>query len=287
MDTKRKVILRPNPARDNALKVTLEAKTILESAGFEVYICPLFTNDECDTLGVPFTPLDDVIDSAHLLVCLGGDGTLLHTARRIIGHPIPIIGVNLGNVGFLAELGENDLECLIEAANRNYTPSPRMMIKVEVERNNRVIYEDYALNEVILRGYLQAIKLTATGDGRKVLEYNGDGLIISTPTGSTAYSLSAGGPLVEPTAKNIILTPICAHSMSARSFVLAPDRIVTAYASDAHGKRKYISLDGCGTFDFETGDILRVRQAEHRTLLAHVTSRGFYDIVYEKLGDRK
>ena len=287
METKRKVILRPNPARDSALKVTLHAKAILESAGFEVYICPLFTNDECDTLGISFTKLEDVLDSAHLLVCLGGDGTLLHTARRIIGHPIPIIGVNLGHVGFLAELSENDLDCLIDAAKGDYIPSPRMMIKVEIVRSNQVVYEDYALNEVILRGYLQAIKITASGDGRKMFEYNGDGLIISTPTGSTAYSLSAGGPLVEPTAKNIILTPICAHSMSARSFVLAPDRVVTAYVTDAPGKRKYISLDGYGTFDFEAGDMLRVRQAEHRTLLAHVTPRGFYDIVYEKLGDRK
>lgn len=287
MNDKRKVILCPNPARDASLKVTLQAKSILESAGFEVYICPLFTNDECDTLGLTFTRLEDVVARAHLLVCLGGDGTLLHTARKVIGHSIPIIGVNLGNMGFLAELGENELDCLIDAAKGNYTPSPRMMIKVELVRNNKVIYEDYALNEVIMRGYLQAINITASGDGRKMLEYNGDGLIISTPTGSTAYSLSAGGPLVEPTAKNIILTPICAHSMSARSFVLAPDRVVTAYVTDPHNKRKFFSLDGCGTLDFESGDILRVRQAEHRTLLAHVTSRGFYDIVYEKLGDRK
>ncbi len=287
MDNKRKIILSPNPARDISLKVTLEAKSLLEAAGLEVYICPLFTNDECDALGVTFTPLEDVIDRSDLLVCLGGDGTLLHTARKVIGHPVPIVGVNLGNVGFLAELGENDLDCLISAAKGNYTPSPRMMLKVEVLRDNVVIFQDYALNEVILRGYLQAINITASGDGRKILDYNGDGIIISTPTGSTAYSLSAGGPLVEPTAKNIILTPVCAHSMTARSFVLAPDRIVTAYVSDKQEKRKYISLDGCGTFDFETGDILRVCEAEHRTLLAHVTSRGFYDIVYEKLGDRK
>ena len=141
MNDKRKVILCPNPARDISLKVTLEAKSILESAGFEVYICPLFTNDECGTLGLTFTRLEDVVAHSHLLVCLGGDGTLLHTARKVIGHAIPIIGVNLGNMGFLAELGENDLDCLINAAKGNYTPSSRMMIKVELVRNNKVIYE--------------------------------------------------------------------------------------------------------------------------------------------------
>lgn len=284
---KRKVILRPNPARDHKLKVTLETRALLEKAGFEVHICPLFENDECASLGVEFTPLEDVIDCSELLVCLGGDGTLLHTARKIIGHRIPIIGVNLGNVGFLAELGENDLDRLITAAKGRYTPSPRMMLKVEIVRDNEVIYEDYALNEVILRGYVQAININASGDGRKMLEFNGDGLIIATPTGSTAYSLSAGGPLVEPTAENIILTPVCAHSLGARAFVLAPDRVVTVYVTDLHGKKKYISLDGCGSFDFETGDVLRIRKSGHQTLLAHVGSRGFYDIVYEKLGDRK
>ena len=141
----------------------------------------------------------------------------------------------------------------------------------------------YALNDVSLHGIVQMIRMTARGDGRKILEFSGDGIVISSPTGSTAYSLSAGGPIVEPTAENLILTPICAHALIARSFVLAPDRVVTVTVSDLRC-RAFISSDG-DSFEVLDGDTLIVRKAKYKTMIAHVGEKAFYDIVYEKLGD--
>lgn len=286
--SKKKVILCPNPCKDAGLAVTAQARAMLESAGFEVKISPEYLDGDLflPSDGAAFCQLEDVIDGAELVVSLGGDGTIMHTARRIIGHLVPIIGVNLGNVGFLTELERGDLARLITAARGSYTPSPRMMLEVGLERAGEIIFTDYALNDVSLHGITQTIHMLARGDGRRMLEFSGDGLVVATPTGSTAYSMAAGGPLVEPTAENLILTPICAHALAARSFVLAPDRVVTVDVRCIRSRSAIISVDG-GRFDVRDGDVLHVRKSRYQTLLAHVGSKAFYDIVFEKLGEGK
>lgn len=281
----RTVVLCPNPYKDRNLAVTLEVKSMLESVGFRVRVSPELVDEQ--PLLPPGVECEDIaaaIEGASLVVSLGGDGTIMHTARRLIGHSIPIIGVNLGTVGFLAELERGEIRKLAEAAAGKITVSPRMMLRVEVERGGAVIYKNYALNDVWLHGIAQMIHMTACGDGHKILDFSGDGVVIASPTGSTAYSMSAGGPLVEPSAENIILTPICAFALSAPSFVLAPDRVVTVTLGELRGSAM-ISVDG-GSFEVRSGDKLRVRKAEHTTLIAHVGEKTFYDIVYEKLGGR-
>ena len=287
MDKKR-IILCPNPYKDAGLAVTSQARAMLESAGFEVKISPEYLDGDLllPADGADFCTLEDSIDGAELVVSLGGDGTIMHTARRMIGHLVPIIGVNLGNIGFLAELERGDLACLITAARGSYTPSPRMMLEVGLERAGELVFTDYALNDVSIHGINQTIHLLARGDGRRMLEFSGDGLVVATPTGSTAYSMAAGGPLVEPTAENLILTPICAHVLAARSFVLAPDRVVTVDIRCIRGRSAIISVDG-GRFDVCDGDVLHVKKSRYQTLLAHVGSKAFYDIVFEKLGEGK
>lgn len=283
----RRVILCPNPTKDDRLETSRQAKAMLERAGFEVCVCPEFVDGRPDDLpaDLPLRELEDVIDAASLVVSLGGDGTIMHTARRLMGYDIPIIGVNLGTMGFMAELDRSELEMLLPAARGEFTPSPRMMLEVRVERDGETVFRDFALNDVFVHGVLQTIRMTARGDGRKILEFSGDGIVISSPTGSTAYSLSAGGPIVEPTAENLILTPICATALTARSFVLAPDRVVTVTLRDLRCKA-FLSADG-GSFELRGGDTLIVRKAEHKTLIAHVGDKAFYDIVFEKLGDAK
>ena len=284
---KKKVILCPNPYKDRGLKTTLEAKALLEDAGFEVRVSPEYLDDPDSSIpaDVESCELADVIDGAVLVVSLGGDGTIMHTARRMIGYEIPIIGVNLGTVGFLAELERQELPRLADAANGKFTVSPRMMLQVDVVRGGETVFSNYALNDVYVHGIVQTIHISASGDGRKILEYSGDGIVIASPTGSTAYSLSAGGPIVEPSAENIILTPICAQALMARSFVLAPDRVVTVQVRDLRCKA-VISADG-GNFEMLDGDTLVVRKAKYRTLIAHVGDKAFYDIVFEKLGEAK
>ena len=284
---KRRVILCPNPSKDLHLGTSREAKNLLEAAGFEVCISPELLDGRPDDLpeDLKFSELEDVIDGASLIVSLGGDGTIMHTVSRIMGHDIPIIGVNLGTVGFLAELERSELYRLIPAAQGDFIPSPRMMLEISVERSGEIVYRTYALNDVSLHGVVQMIHMTASGDGRKILEFSGDGIVISSPTGSTAYSLSAGGPIVEPTAENLIVTPICAHALIARSFVLEADRVVTVKVSDLRCQA-FISADG-GSFEILDGDTLIVRKANHKTMIAHVGDKAFYDIVFEKLGDAK
>ena len=284
---KRRVILCPNPSKDVGLETCRKAKTMLEAEGFAVCVSPELLDGLPDDWpeDLPTTELADAVGGAALVVSLGGDGTIMHTIRRLMGYSVPVIGVNLGTVGFLAELDRSDLEKLIPAARGDYTPSPRMMLEVSVQRGGETVYSNYAINDVSLHGVVQMIRMTARGDGRKILEFSGDGIVISSPTGSTAYSLSAGGPIVEPTAENLILTPICAHALIARSFVLAPDRVVTVTVSELRCQA-FISTDG-DSFEVRNGDTLTVRKASHKTMLAHVSDKAFYDIVYEKLGDAK
>lgn len=282
-----RILLCPNPYKDRMLKVTCEVKQMLEAEGFEVLVSPEVLDDLPDSIpaDIPCCDIFDVVDSASLVVSLGGDGTIMHTARRLIGHSIPILGVNLGTVGFLAELDRSELPKLLDAARGKFTISPRMMLQVELERKGEVIFSNCAMNDVTMHGIAQTIHMTACGDGKKILDFSGDGVVVSSPTGSTAYSMSAGGPIVEPTAENIILTPICAHKLVARSFVLAPDRVVTVQVKHLRSSA-FISVDG-GNFEIEDDDILRVRKADYKTLIASVGDKAFYDIVFEKLGESR
>lgn len=283
------VVLCPNPYRDIGLKLTLKVKDMLETAGFHrVLVSPVCKSLRETTLpeGVETVPLYDAAKGAAMLISFGGDGTILHTARAAMAETTPILGVNLGTKGFMAELDPDGIGVIADAVMGKYLPDRRMMLSVELIRGGEPIFADSALNDAVVTGVVHVIRVTAYGDGRKITEYSGDGMIVATPTGSTAYSMAAGGPLVEPSAKNIILTPICAHALIARSFVLAPDRVVTVRIGDLTGKSAVLSVDGGSRVELESGDIIKIRKSEYETLLAHVGPKSFYDIAYEKLGER-
>lgn len=281
------ILLCPNPRRDANLECTRRAKTLLEDAGETVRISPIFDQGMESALPewAERTPMAEALPGAKLLVCFGGDGTLLHAAREAMFERVPLIGVNLGNKGFLADLRPELLERLVPAARGEYVPETRMMLDVTLERAGEVLLHDAVLNDVAVQGVASTIRIQALGDGSVITQFAGDGIICATPTGSTAYSMSAGGPLVEPTARNLILTPICAHALMARSFVLAPERKVELRPLDLRGKRAVLSLDG-SALQLEHGDVIRVSRSENETLLARVSGKSFYDIAYEKLGER-
>lgn len=287
MDEKH-VVLCPNPVRDIDFTVTLRAKALLENVGYKTVISPVYThskdNEKLSELCA--VPLTQAVEKASLLVCFGGDGTFLKAARSVMKLEIPILGVNLGHKGFMAELEPGELELILKAAAGEYTPIRRMMIDVALYRDGRVIYEDTALNDAVLRGTATTLNLTVFGDGSKITEYRGDGVVAATPTGSTAYSLSAGGSLVEPTAENILLTPICAHLITARPFVLAPDRKLTIKTRDNGDKQIWLSVDGGRLIPFYDDDELRVKKSEYKTTMVNVANKSFYDIAFEKLGER-
>ena len=281
------IVLCPNPRRDAGLECTRRAKALLEDAGETVRISPIYNQGmEAEMPGwAEPVPVEAALPGAKLLVCFGGDGTLLHAARAAASERVPVLGVNLGSKGFLADLQPDMLERLAPAARGEYVPETRMMLDVELLRGGETLLRDAVLNDVAVNGVANTIRLQALGDGRVITQFSGDGIICATPTGSTAYSMAAGGPLVEPTARNLILTPICAHVLMTRSFVLAPERQVELRPLDLRGKRAVLSLDG-NAVELEHGDVIRVRRSERETLLARVSGKSFYDIAYEKLGER-
>ena len=285
-----KVVLCPNPGRDKGYRFTQKIYTMLAQAGHHPVLCPLFERySEYD--GIPsdmqVARLETELPQAEMAVAFGGDGTILYTARAAAAYGVPVLGVNLGNKGFVAELERGDTQLLLEAAAGRYTIDQRMMLDVTVVRGGKAVFSDFALNDVVVGGIARVVDVSVFGDDRKISEFSGDGIVVATPTGSTAYSMAAGGPIVEPAAENIIITPICAHALIARSFVLAPDRKVSVQLGPLGKKSAYLSVDGEDSTALESGDILQIARSQRVTRLVHVSNRSFYEKVSEKLGERK
>ncbi len=279
------IVLCPNVERDLELACTRRVKTMLEADGHEVVVSPIYGTGAGS--GIQAVPLEAALEGAKLLVSLGGDGTILHLAPLIMSSNVPLVGVNLGHKGFLTELNETSIQLLRKAAAGEYEIIPRMMLDVSICRSGRIIFSDTGLNEAVISGIVQNVRLPACGDGERVLACSGDGLIVASPTGSTAYSMSAGGPLVEPGAEAILLTPICAHMLAARSFVLTPERVVTVTPSElGPDKRCVLSVDGRGTIDLQNNDQVIVKQSAHKLRIAHLGTKSFYETAFEKLGER-
>ncbi len=279
------IALCPNPFRDIDLAFTRNVRMLLHDAGFETAVCPVFADDEPDVIpaDIGIRRLSEVLDACTLAVVIGGDGTMLAVARQLGGVELPLLGVNLGTKGFMTSLEEENISMVVEAARGRYTLSRRMMLDVSLVRGGEEILSDCALNDAVIHGYGECVTITAWCNGQRMTGFSGDGVVLSTPTGSTGYSMSAGGPIVEPDAENIILSPICAHVMGSRTFVLDPAREIMIRTEKSHGRRAYLSVDGNSVFDIENGDLLRVRRSEHHTLMADMGLRSFYETAYEKL----
>ena len=157
------------------------------------------------------------------------------------------------------------------------------MLDVAIERGGEVIYTDLALNDAVIHGYGECINITAFCNDDRMIGYSGDGVIVATPTGSTGYSMSAGGPIVEPEAEAFILTPICAHSIGAKPFVVGSQKTISVTTEKLHTRRAYLSVDGYSVLDLCSGDRMIVRRSEHRTMMARVQDKSFFETAYEKL----
>ncbi|MEI3062592.1 MAG: NAD(+)/NADH kinase [Oscillospiraceae bacterium] len=180
------IAICPNPFRDSELKYTRQAAEMLHAAGYETAVCPVFAEDAPQMIpeDIKATTLDAVRSRCSLVVVIGGDGTILSAARQLHNADIPILGVNLGSKGFMAALEPEHMQLIVKAAAGEYTVSRRMMLDIELERGGEMIYRDKALNDVVLHGYGDCIRLTAWCAGDRITSFSGDGIILSTPTGS-------------------------------------------------------------------------------------------------------
>lgn len=282
------VLLCPNPHRDHYLETTRCAKALLEGEGHSVRIAPLLSAGKEDTLpkDLILEPIESALPGAKLLVTLGGDGTMLQAARAALGSGVPMLGVNLGHKGFLTELESGEIDRLKEAAAGKLILQKRMMLEVQLIRDGETILAGHSLNDAVINGIVNTVRMAAFGDGIKITEFSGDGIIAASPTGATAYSMAAGGPLVEPDAENILITPICAHRLAARSFVLAPGRQVSIRPVELGEKKAILSLDGADQTMLRDGDEIRICRSRYVTNMALLSGKSFYDTAYEKLSDR-
>jgi len=288
--SKRKVVLYTNVETDIDLAKTFKVKDILEKSGWLTELCPFFLNESIAVTlpsGYTYSKLEDELFEAEMVITLGGDGTILRAARATAETGVPILGINLGGKGFMAELEAEEIALLETVASGEYKIETRIMIDVEVIRDGKTISSDFALNDIVVKGDNKVIDMTIYGDGQKISSFQGDGAVIATPTGSTAYSMSAGGPIVDPAAKNIIITPICAHVLEARSFVLVLGRIVTVEIGFKKSNPAYISVDGGNHINIQSGDIVKVYKSERSTRLVRLSDKSFYRKVSEKLGERE
>lgn len=283
-----KIILSPNPYRDRGLKTAQAADRILKEVGVETCFCLPFEPDPHFELpkNLIYADIDSEITDADLLICFGGDGTLLHAAKLAYSYGVPIMGVNMGSVGFMAELEHSELKQLARLAKGDFKIEQRMMLDVSLIHERREIYFEHALNDAaITKGAVaRVVEMSVSADGELISSLSGDGVLVSTPTGSTAYSLSAGGPVVEPTAENLIITPICAHVLQSKSYVLSKDRTVEIRLGRQARKTAYLSVDGGRAVRLSGGDIIRIRRSERGISLARLTERSFYQILRSKLG---
>ena len=282
-----KIVLCPNADRDIGYSVTRKVAEILASQGKEVVICPFFVKSPSTAPNnekYKISQLEDELNSAEMIITFGGDGTILRAARTAAKLEVPILGVNLGGKGFMTEI--EDIEDINEVLSQNYRIERRMMLDIEVKRDGKIIYSDFSLNDVVIKGDKKVINLTLFGDEQKISNFSGDGAVIATPTGSTAYSMSAGGPIVEPSAHNIIVTPICAHVLAAKSFVLVPDRHVSVEIGVGKRNPAYMLVDGCEHVNLLSGDIIDVTKSDMYTLLVCLSKGSFYQKVNEKLGTK-
>ena len=268
--------------RDRPRAVRLARRMLgwLERRGLRVLI-----DVEAHLDGAPVRSKDELAREADLIVVLGGDGTLLSIARRT-GPDVPILGVNLGELGFLTEVVEREaMPVLARVIAGRYEVERRITLSARLERGKRVLKRFRALNDVVISNGALAriIEFSVTVDGLPFTTYRADGLIVATPTGSTAYSLSVGGPIVEPTVQVLLLSPISPHTMSNRPVVLRPNAVVRITI----GRRKedaLLTIDGQEGTPLAAGDVIEARKGRSPVSLVRSPDRTYYDVLRSKLG---
>lgn len=224
------------------------------------------------------------------VLVLGGDGTLLRAARNMMDKDIPLLGINLGTLGYLAEVESSNLEAALDRLLRDeFTREERMMLAGVVDKQS-VSEENYALNDIVISrcGSLQMLTFQIYVNGQFLNSYSADGIIVATPTGSTGYNMSAGGPIVEPCARLLLLTPICPHTLNTRSIILAPEdeiRIEIPQGRDGQTQTVEANFDGSHKITLQTGDHIVIRKAVKTTGILKLNTESFLSVLHKKMSE--
>lgn len=276
-----------NIEKDKDFKITNKLADYIHKAGKEVVLSQLSLEQGEDQSDIDYSRIECAI-------VLGGDGTIILAANELKKHDIPILGVNLGTVGFLAEIEEHKVyEALEHLFHNQYRIENRLMVHGDIHYNSKPTAENligHALNDVVItrKGFSRIISLGIYVNDELLDVFRGDGVIISTPTGSTAYNLSAGGPIIIPQASVMVITPICPHSLSPRSVVVAADdiiKVVVRRSKKSQEAEAMVSFDGSKEIDLGTDDEVTIRKSIYQTKLVKLSHTGVYDILRTKLSN--
>lgn len=279
-------LIYTNKNKDHNLETTERIRKYLEAEGQKVSVLVKGPDRKVKTDG----ETQEIAEDVDCILVLGGDGTVLQAAREPKKNHIPIIGVNLGTLGYMTEIEPSNLEeALKRLINGDYKQEARMMLNGKVYLPDGV-EEGWALNDIVIsrRGSLQIIRFNIYVNGQFLNDYSADGMIVTTPTGSTGYNLSAGGPIIEPKAKLITLTPICPHSLNRTSIILSPEDVIEIEISE--GKEGQIqtmdaNFDGSHTVEMRTGDRIRIAQSEKITEFIQLNQESFLKVLHKKMNE--
>lgn len=278
-----KILILPNPVKPKAIELTGKLISFLKEYDFKpVLEQEMAFQINCSSFGEAETELWNNLD---LVMVLGGDGSMLNSARKVYPREIPLLGVNLGHLGFLTRVESNDLELAIaNLKSGNFQFEERAMLEADVVRNGQVIARAVGLNELVLArsAFAKTIRLETWIDEEYFTTYPADGLIMATATGSTAYSLSAGGPVLDPRLKAILVTPICAHSLYARPMVLSEDAQVKVCIHSSHAEVT-LTADGQAGIELEPADQIYCRRAPSITKLLRFKNQGLFEVLKSRL----
>lgn len=281
------VEIHSNMTRKNAYKVTLDVYGELKKLGAKI-LMSFELKEYFSHLDVSFLDENTAVAMCDIMIAIGGDGTIIHASHFAAEHNKPILGINAGRLGFLAGLEKEELPYLENLFSGNYTTDKRMMLKVSQYEKDELVNVHYCLNDCTIgRGVsLRMCEIEAKCDGRKINDYFADGIILATPTGSTAYSLSAGGPVVDPAIESLILTPICTHSLFSRSMIFKSDSKISITVKNPEVCLPIYSCDGEIGIDMTEDSRVEIEKADKCVKIIRIKSDGFADIFSQKLMER-
>jgi len=277
----KRIVVLPNTDKDTGLVFAKRVANALSSRA-DVYMENAFENSG---INAKYLPHDELYNTADIAIVLGGDGTILRCAHICAEKQIPILGINLGTIGFMSEVEPAGIEFALERLLKDdYIVQKRMMMQINVYNGNKV-NTYYALNDAVISTSLNS-KLAHTqlySEKELVNTYIADGMIIATPTGSTAYSLSAGGPVADPLMQIFIATPICAHMLTSRSTIISAEKTITLTFDPGYPSNLNISVDGDVVDNIDISSRIVIKKADFDTLLIKIQNRSFYDTLIMKL----
>ncbi len=277
----------PNRYNEKSISTAIGVITKLIEFGCAVYCSQEYKND-FKALNICYGRESEIIENSDFVVAVGGDGTMLSIVKKASLRGKFTFGINTGRLGFLTAAESHETNLLEKLINGEYIVDRRMMIKTQVIKDGEILAENYSVNDaVITRGELaRLIDISVETQNSRVLKIRADGLIFSTPTGSTAYSMAAGGPVVSPDTSCFVITPICPHSLVNRSYVINSETELFANVDSDMNNNSYLSVDGNKSIQIPSGAIIKILKAEHSAKLIRIKPDDFYDTLNKKIIER-